>query len=255
MIHKTASAHHYDTQASHYDTYNEIRSAEMNAVIENQLAKNSCKTILDVTCGTGSQVFWLQEKGYQVIGSDISKAMIDRARSKSTKSNLSDIFHVADMRSVNLGTHDAVLSIFNAIGHLTVSDFTQALGNIRKNLVDRGIYIFDIFNADYFNSESNITQLTIDWHERLADRTVRKIQYSTLSKENVLASYTIYHEEKVDSEPHIQQHVQTLQIYTKDKLKVLLETNGFELINVIDFSGKPYEQYYTQNMLLIARKK
>jgi 2-polyprenyl-3-methyl-5-hydroxy-6-metoxy-1,4-benzoquinol methylase len=33
-----------------------------------------------MTCGTGSQVFYLADRGYEVIGSDFSPALIEQAQ-------------------------------------------------------------------------------------------------------------------------------------------------------------------------------
>lgn len=45
------------------------------------------------------------------------------------------------MRTSQLGQFDAVLTIFNAICHLTVADFEQAVHNIAANLKPNGLYI------------------------------------------------------------------------------------------------------------------
>jgi len=68
-----------------------------------------------MTCGTGSQVFYLAVRGYEVVGSDFSPALLDRARSKAKEMNRNIIFIDGDIRKVNAGKFDAVITIFNAM--------------------------------------------------------------------------------------------------------------------------------------------
>lgn len=86
-----------------------------------------------MTCGTGSQVFYLAARGYNVRGSDLCSNLIAQAKLKAKKSNLDIPLGVGDIRTAQQGKFDAVISIFSAIGHLNRSDFEVALKNIRKN--------------------------------------------------------------------------------------------------------------------------
>ncbi|RMD67179.1 class I SAM-dependent methyltransferase [Candidatus Pacearchaeota archaeon] len=49
-------------------------------------------------------------------------------------------FRQADMRSSYLGKFDAVISIFNAIGHLSKAEFRKALCNVARNLRAESVY-------------------------------------------------------------------------------------------------------------------
>lgn len=142
ITHKTAEPSHYDDEAKHYDIFNEETSQVINKIIEKILKKHKVKTVLDLTCGTGSQIFYLAKKGFSVVGSDISAKMLKIARSKAQEQKLNIKFYKDDMRSAKLGTFDAVVTIFNAVGHLTKSDFIKAIQNINKNLNLNGLYIF-----------------------------------------------------------------------------------------------------------------
>lgn len=254
IIHQTAKSSHYNKEAEHYDAFNEEKSKVINQTILNILKQHDVKTVLDLTCGTGSQVFWLTKHGYKVTGCDINSKMLKIAKGKAKQEDLAIKFIKGDMRTTNIGTFDAVITIFNAVGHLTKEDFEKAMRNINNNLRSGGIYIFDIFNLDYFLHEDNITQLTIDWQTISAGIKARKIQYSTINKEGVLASYTICHEEKEFEKPKISKSVQTLQIYTADQLKDMLEQNGFKVIENAAIDGSTFDKYKTDRILTVAKK-
>jgi 2-polyprenyl-3-methyl-5-hydroxy-6-metoxy-1,4-benzoquinol methylase len=262
LKHTTAKASHYDKEAQHYDSFNEERSAVINKTIENILKKHNVKTVLDLTCGTGSQVFYLHQQGYDVIGSDFNAKMLEVARNKALQQKLNIKFIQGDMREVqveqldSLSKHlfDAVITIFNAIGHVTKSDFEKTIQNVHANLKPNGLYIFDIFNLDYMLHENNITKLTIDWQTVTKNIKAREIQYSTIDQDGTLASYTILHEQTDDQQPQISQSFQTLQIYTAQQLKNMLEKNGFKVLAQTDVDGSEFKQFESERILTVAQK-
>ena len=130
MPHYSANASHYDEEAEHYDAFNEEGSLAVNLTLQDILKKYDVKTVLDLSCGTGSQVFWLAKYGYQVTGSDINSKMLEIARFKAKRSRLSIKLLQGDMRTLQAGKFDAVITIFNSIGHLTTLDFEKALSNV-----------------------------------------------------------------------------------------------------------------------------
>ena len=48
--------------------------------IEAQLQAANARRVLDVACGTGQHALALARRGYEVVGADLSAAMIERAR-------------------------------------------------------------------------------------------------------------------------------------------------------------------------------
>jgi 2-polyprenyl-3-methyl-5-hydroxy-6-metoxy-1,4-benzoquinol methylase len=253
--HQSALPSHYNLEAKHYDAFNEKASELINQTIENILNEHSARTILDLTCGTGSQVFWLAQKGFEVMGIDINEKMLEIAQQKAKQKNLSLHFELGDIRTSKIGQFDAVLTIFNAIGHLTKTDFELAIQNIHANLKPGGLYILDIFNLDYLLHEDNITQLTIDWQKKSGDFTAREIQYSTISANGILASYDICHEQKNNDEPTINTAFQTLQVYSAAQLRNLLERNNFEVIQQTAIDGSELKIPETDRILTVAKKQ
>jgi 2-polyprenyl-3-methyl-5-hydroxy-6-metoxy-1,4-benzoquinol methylase/catechol 2,3-dioxygenase-like lactoylglutathione lyase family enzyme len=170
--HTTALASHYDATAEYYDLFNEEKSEQINSSIAKLLQKYSVKTVGDLTCGTGSQLLYLHDQGFIVAGSDINSAMLAVAKSKLQNTVQNKLQHKnieaqiklvqGDMRSVQLGLFDAVITIHSAIGHLTKEDFILTMHNLKKQLIDDGIYIFDIFNLEYLLHDNNIAKLTIE---------------------------------------------------------------------------------------------
>lgn len=254
MKHVSASANHYDFSADRYDAIYE-KNQEINDEVIAKILKNK-RTVLDLSCGTGQQAVYLAKKGFSVTGVDINKKMLAVARSKKKKFKLNCSFSHGDMRTSQMGSFDAVITIFNAIGHLTKSDFQKAMKNIAKNLNPRGLYVFDIFNLDFMLDGTNVTNLTIDQMVKEKNRVLRKIQYSTVTKKGILASHTTSIAEALPSgRVREARGSQTLQIYTVEMLKEMLDKAGFSLYKKFDIQGHRFHKKKTKHMLLVAKKK
>lgn len=254
LSHKSAKPSHYNKEAKYYDKFNEKNSFQINQVIEKILKKYKTKTVCDLTCGTGSQVFWLAQRGYEVVGSDINLKMLTIAKNKAKKEKLYVKFIQGDMRTAKAGKFDAVLTIFNAIGHLTKPDFEKAMRNIHENLNDNGLYVFDIFNLNYLLKDNNITKLTIDWQKKSGNNAVREIQYSTISNDGILASYDIYHEQIGSNKPKISNAFQTLQVYSAKQLKMMLQKNGFKVLKQCNINGSKFSDSKSDRILTVCKK-
>lgn len=110
-LHESAKSTHYDQAAKYYDSLNESSSASTNKCIEGILQKHGVKTVLDLTCGTGSQAFWLAKKGFEVVGSDINSKMLKVARDKNKEQGCKIKLIKGDMRTTQAGEFDAVLTL------------------------------------------------------------------------------------------------------------------------------------------------
>jgi len=254
LKHSTAKASYYNTRASVYDAFNEHTSKATNAFLEKIIRQHGASTVLDLTCGTGSQVLWLHDAGFEVVGVDINQKMLTIAKQKAKAKRVNITFLKGDCRTTVLEKCDVVITIFNAIGHLTREDFRLTIQNIGKNLKPGGLYIFDIFNLDYLTHERNITKLTIDWLS--ADRSVREIQFSTITDDGILASYSTYVTQEGHSQPTkiAKGYGNTLQCYAADGLKAMLEGEGFIVVQQTGITGERFSRLQTERILTIARK-
>ena len=103
-----------------WDAAIQRQAASLDTIIRARLGSPPL-SILDVSCGIGTQSLGLAALGYQLTGSDPSKASIERAKREATKRGLSIQFCVADMRdcsTVHGSGFDVVLSADNAVPHL-----------------------------------------------------------------------------------------------------------------------------------------
>jgi ubiquinone/menaquinone biosynthesis C-methylase UbiE len=246
----------YKKLPEYFDAHNISDDTDVkNSIIEKLLRKQKVNTVLDLTCGTGSQVFFLTKYGYKVIGSDFSPALLEIARKKALKEKLDIKFIDGDMRTLNIGQFDAVITIFNAIGHLTKADFEKAIRNIYKNLKFGGVYIFDIFNLQAM-TDAVVHDLRMDLKKTINNTQIHNIQYSIIDRINgFLTSYDSLTIQKNAKILEKFKNEFTLQIYTAKELQNMLIKNGFEIVGQYGMDGSEFLEEKTLNILTVAKKK
>lgn len=252
--HESAKASHYDHSAEDYDVFNEENSKRTNQTVESILEKHHVKTVLDLTCGTGSQVFWLNKRGYEVTGSDINGNMLKVAKRKAAAEELEIPFYEGDMRTSHFGQFDAVITIYHAIGHLSKDDFEKAMVNIHRNLKADGIYVFDIFNLSYLLEGHNISKLTIDQTAVNGNIKSRDIQYSTINLNGVLASFTVTFLQEGASAPRRLMCSQTMQVYNVKQLEEMLHRSGFEPLGPCAIDCTEFSETQSERIVMVAKK-
>ena len=123
----------------------------LGPIIERATGKNG-RRVLDCACGIGTQVLGLAQRGHRVVGSDLSRSAIERARNEARQRQLSIDFHVADMAvlgSLEESGFDAVLAADNALPHLLSNDqLHRALSGISSKLIDDGVLLATLRDYD-----------------------------------------------------------------------------------------------------------
>ena len=238
-----------------FDAHNITNKTETtNRVIEKLLSKHDVSSVLDFSCGTGSQVFFLNKFGYRVTGVDFSSPLLKIARNKALRENLSINFLDGDMRKLEVGKFDAVITISNAIGHFAKTDFNKTLNNIYKNLNDKGLYLFDIFNLEAINNTS-VNNLSMDYKKTVKDNQVHHTQHSTINKDRgQIISYDNYIIDKIGSNVERINNKFTLQIYKAKELQLILADNGFKTLGQYGLDGLEFKEHKTINILTLAQK-
>lgn len=245
----------YTKLSEFYDALSQGNDNSKNLTLEKILQKHKVKTVLDLTCGTGAQLLWLAKRGFKVTGSDFSPALLKIAKTKAQQEKLNVKLIKGDMRTVKVGHFDAVITIFNAIGHLTKADFEKALKNIHRNLKKGGLYLFDILNLNGM-TDTAVNNLTMDLRKTVNTTKIQNIQYSELNrKTGRLTSYDQFTIQEGSKKPKILKGQFTLQIYTAKQLKDMLSRNGFKTLGQYGLDGLKFSEKQATNILTVAQKK
>ena len=110
--------------------------------------------ILDLCCGCGRYSMALTEKGYSVVGLDLSMDLLLRAKSDSISSGSRIPFIRGDMRSLPFHRRfDLVLNMFTSFGYFESDDENlETLYQINRVLNPGGWFVIDYINKDYIKN-------------------------------------------------------------------------------------------------------
>ena len=139
----TKTAEYYDLIYSSFKNYKE-EAEQVRKLIGTE--RPSCKTILDVACGTGEHHLYLKSH-FKITGIDLNETFIDIAKNKNPECD----YHTADMREFDLNTKfDVIICLFSSIGYLSSQEeVTSALHRFKSHLAPNGV----IFVEPWFTPE------------------------------------------------------------------------------------------------------
>jgi SAM-dependent methyltransferase len=116
----------------------------------------------DLCCGKGRHSIYLNKKGFNVIGTDLSEQSILEAN-KSANDSLE--FYQHDMRKLfRTNYFDVVFNVFTSFGYFEKrEDDLQVFDAVRKGLKSKGLFVFDYLNSEYVKGIIKETDvITID---------------------------------------------------------------------------------------------
>ncbi len=254
---------HYD-DAALYD--HEYRRRRQDVLFYRQLARRTLGgpgRILELACGSGRVTTALLRDGHQVVGLDLSPAMLERAaarvahlgRAARERATLIQ----GDIRDFDLGERfPLVVMAFNSFEHLyTRVEVAACLERVRAHLEEGGRFAFDVQNP-------NLSWLTRDPERRWA-RTVfrhptsgKRIAYSTnhvydpVSQVAVIRIY--YDPVDPDGEP-ARTVVLSQRKFFPAELEALVCHAGFAVEERYgDFAGEPLTGE-AESQLLVCRPR
>lgn len=109
-------------------------------------------SILDCSCGIGTQAIGLALLGHRLTATDLSPRSVERAKQEAKRFGVEIDFGTADFRTLEgsvEGTFDAVISCDNALPHMmSRDDLLLAARSIRWKVREGGLFLASIRNYD-----------------------------------------------------------------------------------------------------------
>jgi SAM-dependent methyltransferase len=127
--------------------------AALDHFITLQLGHKGPHSLLDCSCGIGTQAIGLALKGHRIHASDLSPVSIEQASGEATRLGVNMTFSVADFRELGdtiSDTFDVVLTCDNSIAHcLKDDDLNAALVSMKTRLDPNGLLLLSMrdYNA------------------------------------------------------------------------------------------------------------
>lgn len=189
--------------AKYYDLFYKKKNYDKESTfLENLINKR--KNILDVGCGTGLHMHYLEEKNYQVEGLDLNEGMLEVA-----KTRVKGLLYQGNLLDFQpKKKYDAIISMFAVFNHLNnEQELEKAILHWYKYLNENGILIIDLHNG----RKSGEKETTIDNCKRIMKWTFD----NTTFKENTEITYVI--------DGKIYQDTHEFQIYKPKQIEEILK--------------------------------
>jgi SAM-dependent methyltransferase len=197
--------------------------------------------ILDIACGRGRHAVYLNKKGYDVTGIDLSEQSIKYARQFEQK-HLH--FFVHDMRRLSfINYFDLSLNLFTSFGYFeTEKDHVNALKSFRKGLKPDGTLVID-----YFNSIKILKNLT-----KQEVKTVEGIEFHInkfISEGKIIKHINFEHRSKAFA---FEERVQAFQL--QDFESMFLKS-GLKIVQTFgNYSLEAYDETKSDRLILVCKK-
>lgn len=208
--------------------------------------------LLDLACGTGSVSVRLAEKGYEVIGVDLSPEMLSEAQNKAYTTGQNILFLCQDMTKLDLyGTVDAAVCTLDGLCHLPDEEsLSAALRKVSLFMNPGGVFLFDVNSVYKHRAVLGNNTFVYDTDE------VYCVWQNTLLPDGVTVQMDLdFFEPVSDAGDYVRQSERfTERAYPRETLEAMLKKAGFTVLDVFDgYSGKPAHD--TSERLLFAVRK
>jgi SAM-dependent methyltransferase len=196
---------------------------------------NQVRTILDVSCGIGTQALGLAARGYALTASDLSSRSVERAKQEAIKRGLNIEFSVADMRQVfehYRRPFDAIIACDNSIPHLlSDSEILVAFRQFYQSTAPGGGCLISV--RDYAAMDLHGTQ--VKPYGIRSEGESRYLIFQVWEFRDVIYDLSMYFV-KDDGNMNCKTYVMRSQYYavTTDRLIELMTSAGYENVQRLD---------------------
>ncbi len=230
----------FDTSWYHrlYKSRNDDEAQQFIDNLVNYLAAKPEDWFMDLACGKGRHSIYLAEKGFNVVGLDLSKESILAAQ-RAAHSHLK--FAVHDMRKIyGEQKFDYVLNLFTSFGYFeTDQEHLDVLLNMKDALRDENsLLVLDFFNAHKVVKGLRPKEIVIDGETTF--NISRKIESGFVKKQIMVVEEE---QEYAFSE--------RVRLYTLDDFRVLFAKAGLEIVDIFgDYELNGYDRDASRLILI-----
>ncbi len=249
----------YDTLSVDYDRFVnwERRLAAELPFIEQALEEVGACRVVDVACGTGQHAIALAQRGYQLVGVDVSAAMIAQAQQNAQAAGVQVSFTVAgfgELATRQFSPFDALLCLGSSLPHIaSPAELLPTLRDMAAVLRPGGLLIVQNRNFDLVLTHAD------RWMPPQAHREGENewlfLRFYDFNPDGSLTfnMLTLRRQNGQDW----QQHAASTRLWPlrQDQVVSALQAAGFDLIQCYgDMQKKPFNSATSPNLIAVARR-
>lgn len=206
--------------------------------------------LLDLGCGTGSFCIEMAQRGYDIIGIDLSTDMLSCAREKTEKEGLDILYLNQDMSDFELyGTVDAVVCLLDSINYITDKrDVKRMFKRVSNYLNPGGLFVFDI-NSPY--KLENVLGENVFYS---VDEDVSYIWQNRYNKKKKLCEFDLTFFVKLDESYKRYDEIHHERAYSRNELEEMLHDSGLRLLEVYGDLGFSPPAVNSERIFFVCKK-
>ncbi len=198
--------------------------------IEESLGCEAGATILDLACGTGRHSVELASRGYQVVGFDLSLAMLARASDEAQDRKQKINFVQGDMRDMTFEeTFDGVFSWNTSFGFFDEEKNAAVIAKVHRSLKKGGQFLLDVVNRDSLVRSAP----SLAWFEGDGCICMDEMQIDFITS-RMKVKRTLMMDDGRTKEIEY-----SIRVYSLHELGKMLHDNGFRVAEVSGRTGTP----------------
>ena len=186
------------------------------------------RTILDISCGTGSFLAKLDVARHQLFGFDLSFEMIFKSKTKNHCLKHQLQLWCGDMQSFVIQKKvDVVVCLYDSINYLlSFDEWTRCFDCVFESLNDQGIFIFDIC------TEKNSFKYFRNYIEKQKRNEYQYLRESQYNCETRIHSNRFIIDFNSDARKYVEIHQQ--YIFPLNEVMNFISKSKFDLLSVYD---------------------
>lgn len=200
--------------------------------------------ILDAACGAGRHSNKFSLLGFDVVGFDLSKTLLNVAASSASEKKISSKFFCSDIRNVPLKQKfNLIINLFTSFGYFesdeeNFSFIKQAYSLLEEN----GFYVLDYFN------ERILRKNLVIQNEKIVNG-IRIIEKREISGNRVIKEINVLNEDQ-----NIKFY-ESVKLYTKKEILEKSMSFGFAVHNIYgDYFGNDYDENTSNRIIVVFQK-
>lgn len=198
--------------------------------------------VLDLCCGQGRHSRWLAQQGFQVVGVDLSAALLHEAIKNTL--DLPVQYMRSDARRIRFYEEmNLVVNLFTSFGYFAEDEENEkVLYAVSRALKPGGYFLLDFINPDFL--KSNLEPFT-----RTVMENMEVLQYRSLTEEYVQKRIVIK-EDEMEKSYHEQ-----VKLYGFKELIPMLERNHLHVQCMFgNYDASGFDASASPRMIFICKK-
>ena len=197
--------------------------------------------LLDIACGRGRHSVYLNKKGYDVTGIDLSHLSIKYAKQFE---NQKLHFYVHDMRYLfYINYFDIAFNLFTSFGYFeTEKDHVNSLKTFRKSLKKDGLLVLDYFNSQKIIKHLNQQEVK---HVDGIDFNINK----NIVDGKIIKSIVFEHKSKDYA------FKEEVKAFTFADFQRMFASSGFKMVNCFgNYALEEFDELRSDRLIFICKK-